>query len=81
MDYTLWLPNGTQLQQGTVRTETTQGGARGFTEGWQLGIQGMKHSEVRRLVIPSRLGYGGETYGPIPAHSVLVFEVRLAGLR
>ncbi len=47
----------------------------GFNEALSLlkpGGQGI-------FVIPSNLGYGAEPRGPIPANSVLVFEVKLQG--
>ena len=77
MDYILWLTDGTQLDRGTVRTEVTPS----FIAGWELGVQGMRVGEVRRLVVPSRLGYGEEGFGQVPPNSVLVFQVSLAALR
>lgn len=50
--------------------------------GWVLGISGMKPGGIRKLVIGSQLAYGSvpqERAGSptIPAHSTLVFNVRL----
>ncbi len=49
---------------------------KGFTE----GLIGMKLNEKRRIVIPSKLGYGANQRGPIPANSVLVFELEVVRL-
>lgn len=45
--------------------------------GWDLGLVGMKVGEVRRLIIPPFLAYGGKAVGPIPANSPLFFEIQL----
>jgi FKBP-type peptidyl-prolyl cis-trans isomerase FkpA len=45
----------------------------GFTEALKLMPKGAKY----RFWIPPALGYGDQASGPIPAHSVLVFNVEL----
>ncbi|GHV11711.1 hypothetical protein AGMMS49938_02900 [Fibrobacterales bacterium] len=52
-------------------------GAGQVIKGWDLGIEGMKIGEIRKLKIPSALAYGNRSMGPIPANSDLVFEVEL----
>lgn len=47
--------------------------------GWDLGLVGMKIGEIRRLYIPSELGYGeaGAGSGAIPSNANLIFEIQL----
>ena len=45
--------------------------------GWEIGLQGMRKGEVRRLTIPHYLAYGVEKKDRVPARSTLYFEVEL----
>jgi FKBP-type peptidyl-prolyl cis-trans isomerase len=46
--------------------------------GWEMGLEGMKKGELRRLSIPHYLAYGDKAQGDkIPAKSRLFFEVEL----
>lgn len=49
----------------------------GVIQGWSEGVVGMKQGEVRKLSIPSDLGYGPQDYGSIPGGSDLFFEIEL----
>jgi FKBP-type peptidyl-prolyl cis-trans isomerase FkpA len=51
----------------------SQGIVPGFSEGLKLMTKGAKY----RFWIKPSLGYGDKVNGPIPAHSVLVFDVEL----
>ena len=75
-----------RLADGTVFDSTTgkgpaplpvAGSIPGFSEGLQLMNKGAKY----RLFIPSRLAYGPEATGPIPANSDLEFDVTLVDFR
>lgn len=79
--YTGWLPDGSQFDSSRGRTpfSFTPGQTR-VIEGWHQGIPGMKVGGVRKLVIPSELGYGEQGNDPIPPDSVLIFEVELLSI-
>jgi FKBP-type peptidyl-prolyl cis-trans isomerase FkpA len=46
-------------------------------KGWQEGIPLLKEGGSGIFLVPSGLGYGNKDIGPIPANSVLVFEIAL----
>lgn len=46
-------------------------------KGWDVGLRGMKVGGVRRLRVPSDMGYGPQGNDKIPANSDLFFEVTL----
>ena len=49
--------------------------------GWDEGVQGMKIGGIRKLTIPSDLGYGPEgAAGVIPPNATLIFEVELLAI-
>ena len=52
-------------------------GAGQVIRGWDEGLVGMKEGGRRTLVIAPDYGYGPNGVGPIPANSVLIFEVEL----
>ena len=57
-------------------------GAGEVIQGWDRGVAGMKVGGLRKLTIPSDLGYGDAGYpGVIPPKATLVFEVELLSLR
>jgi FKBP-type peptidyl-prolyl cis-trans isomerase len=75
--YTGWLTDGKQFDS-SVGSRPVSFPLRGVIQGWQEGIPGMKPGGVRRLKIPSELGYGKQGAGSdIPPNATLVFEVEL----
>ena len=46
-------------------------------KGWEEALSLMKPGEKRTLIIPPELGYGERLAGPIPANSILIFEIEL----
>lgn len=52
-------------------------GLNQVVKGWTEGISYLKEGGSALLVIPAKLGYGGNNYASIPGGSVLVFEVKL----
>ncbi len=76
--YTGWLTTGgifdSSVQKGIPATfELSR-----LIRAWQLGIPKMKPGGIRRLLVPSELGYGDKGMPPsIPGGATLVFEVKL----
>ncbi|WP_299258051.1 FKBP-type peptidyl-prolyl cis-trans isomerase [uncultured Aquimarina sp.] len=46
-------------------------------KGWREGIRYLKEGGSGTLLIPAHLGYGRRSVGPIPAGSVLLFDITL----
>lgn len=53
-------------------------GQEAVIAGVDEGVRGMQVGGVRQLIIPPNLGYGGSPRGPIPANSILVFNITIA---
>ena len=66
------LTNGTVFDQGTYTS-----GLDGVIPGWRNGIPKIAEGGFIHLYIPPTLGYGPYAQGPIPANSILVFDVTL----
>jgi len=79
--YTGRLEDGTKFDSSVDRGTpfSFNLGAGEVIKGWDLGVEGMKVGEKRRLTIPANLGYGaaGTPGGPIPPNATLVFDVEL----
>ena len=79
VDYVGTFENGTKfdssIDRGTPFSFVL--GQNRVIQGWELGVLGMKVGEKRKLTIPPELGYGNQDVGPIPADTVLIFEIDL----
>jgi FKBP-type peptidyl-prolyl cis-trans isomerase len=79
MQYVGVLTNGFEFDSSYSRGTPFEFtiGKGGVIAGWDIGVNGMKVGEKRRLIIPADLGYGSSERGDIPANSTLVFDVVL----
>jgi FKBP-type peptidyl-prolyl cis-trans isomerase FkpA len=70
------LIDGTVFDQ-TETDKTFTYALSGLILGWQIGIPMLKKGGKATFFIPSSLGYGSTTMGPIPSNSVLIFDIEL----
>lgn len=78
------LDNGTKFDSSRDRGEpfVFPLGQGMVIQGWEQGFEGMKVGGIRKLTIPSALGYGAAGAGAaIPPNATLHFEVELLGVR
>jgi FKBP-type peptidyl-prolyl cis-trans isomerase FkpA len=77
--YTGWLAaNGTKFDSRRSPAAPATFALSGLIQGFQQGALGMKPGGIRRLLIPSALGYGAAGSPPnIPPNADLVFEIKL----
>lgn len=75
--YTGTLTDGTKFDSSHDRGEPISFPLNGVIAGWTEGLQLMSPGSTYKFTIPSGLGYGARESGPIPANSILLFEVEL----
>lgn len=77
VNYIGTLIDGTEFDNSYKRGEPISFPVGGVIKGWTEALQLMPEGSKYKLYIPYQLGYGAHEAGPIPAGSVLVFEVEL----
>lgn len=78
--YTGTLTNGKKFDSSKDRKQpfSFQLGRGEVIKGWDRGVKGMKIGGIRKLTIPSHLGYGDRGAGAdIPGGATLLFDVEL----
>jgi len=79
--YKGWLKNGRQFDSSYDRGEPTEFPLNQVVAGWTEGLQLIGVGGMIELEIPSRLGYGPQPHGEIPANSTLHFIIELKAIK
>lgn len=85
VSYIAFLADGTEVDRtapGAPPIAFTVGSRR-MIRGLDLGVRGMKAGGSRQIVLPSQYAYGsrGSPSGGVPRNAVMVFLVRVDGVR
>ena len=75
--YTGKLIDGTVFDSSVQRGQPAEFPVGHVIPGWTEGLQLMSVGSKYEFTIPAKLGYGERATGPIPANSILIFEVEL----
>ena len=80
--YSGYLLDGTKFDSSYDRGEpiTFPLGQGRVIKGWDEGIGMLKVGGKAKFIIPPDLAYGNRSIGPIPANSILMFEVELVDI-
>lgn len=73
VDYSAYLKNGLVFDFGSGVPISLDRVVPGLRE----GMTGMRVGGVRKIVVPSALGYRNQPQGGVPPNSTLVFDIRL----
>jgi FKBP-type peptidyl-prolyl cis-trans isomerase FkpA len=77
LNYSGYLLDGTVFDGTNGEAITFPFPMESLIKGWQQGIPAFGKGGKGKLIIPPDLGYGERASGPIPANSVLVFDIEL----
>lgn len=77
--YSAYLSNGTLIDQVVDQAFTLDLNAQA-TIGLADGMLGMAVGGTRLIVVPSELGLGACTNGPVPGNSTIVYKVELLSI-
>lgn len=75
--YTGTLIDGTKFDSSRDRGEAATFGLSQVISCWTKAVQQMKPGARAKVVCPADTAYGNRPVGPIPANSVLVFDIEL----
>ena len=73
MSYVGYVKSGAVIEVRSGATVNLSGAVYGLRE----GLAGMRVGGDRRIIIPSKLGYGASSVGSVPPNSTLIFDVHL----
>ena len=76
--YAGYLTNGFKFDENTTGITFALGQ---LIVGWQRGIPLIKTGGSINLYLPPSLGYGSSASGPIPANSILIFNIQLTAVQ
>lgn len=82
MHYIGTLLDGTVFDSSRSRGQTFDFtlGKDGIIPGWIEMVMAMRPGELRKVIIPPKLAYGSQGYGPIQPNSWLIFEMELTAV-
>jgi FKBP-type peptidyl-prolyl cis-trans isomerase len=67
-----FFPNGATFDQGTTENDVTR-----YIDGWKIALTTLPSGSKATVYIPSYFGYGNVAQGPIPANSILQFDIHV----
>ena len=75
-----------KLLDGTIFDQQSNSSQTGFylsqvIPGWQISLPLIQKGGQIKFIVPSSLGYGCTAQGPIPANSILYFDVTLVDVQ
>lgn len=71
------LTDGTVFESSVESGQPVTFNVNEVVPGWTEGLKLMKEGAKYKLYIPSELGFGAMSGGPIPPNSVVIFEIEL----